>query len=381
MRSVTISGVILLSCVMLSLVIANSSLGYYFERLLAAPIGIQIAGYHLRYSILSWINDGLMAVFFLMVGLEIKREMVKGELASAKKAALPIVAAIGGALTPALIYHLFNQGAQTAGGWGIPMATDIAFALAIISLLGKNVPLSLKIFLAALAIVDDLIAILVIAVFYTHNLHIGSLLIALGLFLILLFFNQIRKQNLLWYLIPGIFIWYFIHQSGIHPTIAGVLIATTVPIALDKRPSPLQKLEHHLQLPVNLIIMPLFALANTNIRFETSMLQDLNTPLGLGIILGLLVGKPIGITLTSWVFVKLKIASLPNMASWSHMLGVGLLAGIGFTMSVFIALLSFKGKPELMSEAKFAILVASTLSAIFGSVLLKSISGRRKPTI
>ncbi len=376
LKSGSAGGVILLFCVVVSLIAANSPLGPHVERLLASEWGIQTEWLHLRYPVLLWINDGLMAVFFLLVGLEIKRELVEGELSSPKKAALPILAAIGGVLVPASIYALFNAGTPTAGGWGIPMATDIAFALAIMTMLGKKVPTSLKIFLAALAIVDDLIAILVIAIFYGTELHAAYLLCALGVFAMLLLFNRMGVKRIGLYLVPGLFIWYFIHHSGIHATIAGVLVAMALPTTPDAKESPLEKLEHLLVKPVNFVIMPLFALANTNIRFQEEMFQGLFTPLGLGIILGLTVGKPVGITLISWISVKLGWCTMPDRASWSQLIGVGFLAGIGFTMSIFIALLSFAGQELLMAEAKFSVLVASLLSGVLGSLLLSRVSSK-----
>ena len=375
-KSGTSGGIILFVCVVISLIIANTSWGPAFENLLATKVGTTFAG--LNYPVLLWINDGLMAIFFLMVGLEIKREMVEGELSSPKKAMLPILAAVGGVVVPAGIYFLLNKGHDTAGGWGIPMATDIAFAIAVITLLGKKVPISLKIFLAALAIVDDLMAILVIAAFYTEEVQLTYLLYALGIFIVLIVFNKLGVKNLLFYIIPGVFIWYFIHHSGIHATIAGVLVAMTLPTTLDATESPLEKLEHALVKPVNFLIMPLFALANTNIHFEKEMLGGLFTPLGMGIVLGLCVGKPLGISLMSWLSVKTGICRLPAGATWAHILGVGMLAGIGFTMSIFIALLSFAGNEFLLSEAKFSVLLASLISGLSGAILLSLNSKRSK---
>ncbi len=378
-QSGSVGGVILLGCVVLSLFIANSPLGPAFERLLSLELGIHTEQIHLRYPVLLWINDGLMAVFFLMVGLEIKRELVNGQLSSPKRAILPILAAVGGVLVPATIYSLFNYHEETAVGWGIPMATDIAFALAIITMLGNRVPLSLKIFLAALAIVDDLIAILVIAVFYNSDLQFINLLLA-GLILAVLFlFNRLGVRKLYMYLIPGLFIWYLIHHSGIHATIAGVLVAMTIPSkSFEGRDSPLIRLEHLLVRPVNFLIMPLFALVNTNIQVEQEMFAGLFTPLGLGIIFGLVVGKPIGISLICWLSVKLGISELPDKASWLQIIGVGMLAGIGFTMSIFIAILSFSGMEHVLAEAKLSILIASLISGILGSVFLILLSNRQK---
>jgi len=365
-RSGQVGGFLLLICVAISLVIANTSAKEGFESLLATKLGFGV----LNYSIIAWINDALMAIFFLLVGLEIKRELVEGELSSLKSAVLPVIAALGGMLVPALIYSIFNTSTATAGGWGIPMATDIAFALAIIAMLGKNIPASLKIFLAALAIVDDLGAILVIAMFYTNQIHIEYLLMAGGILALLVLMNYFGVQRLVFYLIPGIFLWYFIHHSGIHATIAGVLLAFTIPTNETAVLSPLERLEHFLTVPVNYIIMPVFALANTNITFQKEMISGLVSPLGLGIIVGLFAGKTIGVTLFSWLAVKLKWANLPSHAGWKHILGLGMLAGIGFTMSIFISLLSFKDDLHI-SEAKFAILTASVIAGVAGFVFLR----------
>ena len=370
------SGIVLFSCLFLSLVIANSPLGAGFNNFLETQLGFENDAIHLRYPIALWINDGLMAIFFLLVGLEIKREVVEGELSSPKKAILPIICALGGAIVPALIYAFLNGGTPTAAGWGIPMATDIAFALAILSLVSKKVPISLKIFLAALAIVDDLLAILVIAVFYSSELHYMNLVYAAAILGLLFLFNRFGVKNLALYLIPGILIWYFVHHSGIHATIAGVLVALTLPTTADDVESPLEKLEHALTKPVSFLIVPIFALANTNIRFEDGMVEGLFTGLGMGIVLGLVVGKPIGILLISWLSVKLKISQLPDQARWIHILGVGLLAGIGFTMSIFISILSFTD-PLLVQEAKFSILVGSFLSGFLGYMILVYSSKRK----
>ena len=367
-RSGQIGGFLLLICVAISLLIANTASKESFEAFLETKLGFGAV----NYSILAWINDALMAIFFLLVGLEIKRELIEGELSSMKSAALPVIAALGGMLVPAGIYFLFNKNNEAASGWGIPMATDIAFALAIIAMLGKSVPTSLKIFLAALAIVDDLGAILVIAIFYTNQIHFEYLAMAGGILLLLSLMNYFGVKNLFFYLIPGAFLWYFIHHSGIHATIAGVLLAFTIPTNETDVESPLEKLEHFLTVPVNYLIMPIFALANTNITFQKEMLSGLVSPLGLGIIIGLFAGKTIGVTFFSWLAVKLKWADLPTGAGWKHILGLGMLAGIGFTMSIFIALLSFSDELHI-SEAKFAILTASVISGLVGFVFLKSV--------
>ena len=371
------SGIILILCVLLSLLIANSSLGVAFQTLLDTKIGTDI--FQLNYPLSIWINDGLMAIFFLLVGLEIKREIVEGELSTFKSASLPIVAAIGGMVVPALIYYAFNYGTEYANGWAIPMATDIAFSLAIISMLGKRAPLSLKIFLAALAIVDDLGAIMVIAIFYTDQLHWIYLGLSGLMVVILVLLNVFNFKKHIFYVVPGLFLWYFMHHSGIHATIAGVLLAFTIPTNISTTEiSPLEKMEQKLHLPVNFLIMPIFALANTNITFKDGMVDGLFTNFGYGVILGLVLGKIIGINLFSWIFIKLKISGLPDQVSWSQMLGAGLLAGIGFTMSIFIGLLSFKGHPEIQDEAKFAILVASIISGFAGYSLLRYIGKKRE---
>ncbi|KAF2519394.1 Na+/H+ antiporter NhaA [Flavobacterium salilacus subsp. salilacus] len=363
-------GIILLICVVISLTIANTSLADDFTNFLSSQVGYSSASIQLRYPVILWINDGLMAIFFLLVGLEIKREIVEGELSSLRQASLPVLAAIGGVAIPALIYTSFNfSEPDTVHGWGIPMATDIAFALGILSLLGNRVPAGIKIFLAALAIVDDLIAILVIAIFYSNHLDLTYLMYAGGIFLLLIVFNRMKVKHIAFYIIPGMVMWYLIHHSGIHATIAGVLTALTLPTTPDATESPLEKLEHMLAKPVNFLIMPIFAIANTNITFEDGMIEGLNSNLGLGIILGLFLGKPVGIFLMSWLSVKLKIAQLPVGANWTHVLGLGLLGGIGFTMSIFIALLSFDDI-FYQKEAKFAILIASIISGICGYLLL-----------
>lgn len=371
------SGVLLIFCVFFALIIANSSLGTGFQQILDYQLGFE--NVDLKYPLSIWINDGLMAVFFLLVGLEIKRELVEGELSSFKNASLPIFAAIGGMVVPAVIYSIFNSGTEYSNGWGIPMATDIAFSLAIISMLGKKVPVSLKIFLTALAIVDDLGAILVIAIFYTEQIHWIYLLLSVGIVAVLFILNFLKVTKLIFYIIPGIFLWYFLHHSGIHATIAGVLLALSIPTNVSKiKISPLEKLEHTLHFPVSFIIMPIFALTNTNITFNSGMVDGLFNSLGLGIIGGLVLGKLIGINLFSLIAVKLKISALPQRSSWSQMLGVGLLAGIGFTMSIFIALLSFKHEVDFQDEAKFAILIASFIAAISGYVILNLSSKKRR---
>ncbi|MDR3024860.1 Na+/H+ antiporter NhaA [Chryseobacterium sp.] len=373
------SGIILIFCVLVSLLIANSSAAENFQHFLDKEVGTHIFG--LEYPVSIWINDGLMAVFFLLVGLEIKRELVEGELSSFKNASLPIFAAVGGMLVPAVIYSIFNTGTEYSNGWGIPMATDIAFSLAIISMLGKKIPNSIKIFLAALAIVDDLGAILVIAIFYTEQIHWSYLLLSFGVTALLFILNFLKVTKTIFYIIPGLFLWYFLHHSGIHATIAGVLLAFSIPTnASNVEISPLEKLEHQLHIPVSFLIMPIFALTNTNITFSSEMVSGVTSTLGLGIICGLVLGKLIGINLFSLIAIKLKLSSLPQNSNWLQMIGVGLLAGIGFTMSIFIALLSFKGEIPIQDEAKFAILIASFIAAIAGFTIL-SISSKENPEL
>lgn len=373
------SGIILIFCVLISLLIANSSVAGSFQNFLDKEVGTHL--FDLNYPVSIWINDGLMAVFFLLVGLEIKRELVEGELSSFKNASLPIFAAVGGMLVPAVIYSIFNSGTEYSNGWGIPMATDIAFSLAIISMLGKKIPNSIKIFLAALAIVDDLGAILVIAIFYTDQIHWIYLLLSFAVTALLFILNFLKVTRTIFYIIPGLFLWYFLHHSGIHATIAGVLLAFSIPTnASNVEISPLEKLEHQLHIPVSFLIMPIFALTNTNITFSSEMVAGVTSTLGLGIIFGLVLGKLIGINLFSLIAIKLKLSSLPQNSNWTQMIGVGLLAGIGFTMSIFIALLSFKGEIVIQDEAKFAILIASFIAAILGFTILSlSSKGNMEP--
>ena len=360
------SGILLVFCVLISLMIANSSASAGFQSFLDQSWG--------PYSVSVWINDGLMAVFFLLVGLEIKRELLDGELSNFKNASLPIFAAIGGMLVPAAIFTLFNHGTEYSKGWAIPMATDIAFSLAIISMLGKSVPSAVKVFLAALAIVDDLGAIVVIAIFYTDEIHWNYLLYSGIIVAILAVLNFLKVKKHIFYLIPGCALWYFMHHSGIHATIAGVILAFCIPAskADNEEASPLEKLEHFLHIPVSYAIMPIFALANTNITFKAGMVDGLFSNFGYGIVFGLILGKLIGINLFSFIAIKLKISSLPDKSRWVHMIGAGLLAGIGFTMSIFIALLSYKDNQDLQDSAKFAILTASVLAGFLGYLLLKS---------
>ncbi len=365
------SGIVLIVFVLVSLLIANSSLSNEFQNLLDSKFGF--ADFHLYYPVSVWINDGFMAVFFLLVGLEIKRELLEGELSEIKKASLPIFAAVGGMLVPALIYFSFNHNTDFKNGWAIPMATDIAFSLAIVSLLGKSVPNSLKIFLSALAIVDDLGAILVIALFYTDQIHWTSLGICGVITILLIILNKLGVKNWVLYLIPGLFLWYFMHHSGIHATIAGVILAFTIPTNISETEiSPLEKLEQKVHIPVHFLIMPLFALANTNITFQKEIFAGFINSLSLGIIGGLFLGKVLGINLFCWLSIKLKWAELPASSGWREMIGVGFLAGIGFTMSIFVSLLAFPNEIEIQNISKICIIIASFMSGITAYILLKS---------
>ncbi len=359
------SGIVLIACTVLSLLIANSAWGAGYIHFWETSIG--------PYSLEFWINDGLMAIFFLMVGLEIERELYIGELSSPRQATLPIVAALGGMLVPAAIHFAFNQGLPTAGGFGIPMATDIAFALGILSLAGKSVPLALKIFLTALAIIDDLGAILVIAIFYTNELSLIDLSIALGIFLGLFILGKLGVRRLIFYLIPGVFMWHFLHESGIHATISGVLLAFAIPFGGTGTDSPSYRLQHALHFPVAFIIVPLFALANTGILLEPQFYNSLLSMNSLGILGGLFLGKPLGILTFCWLSVRFGLAHLPNQVNWKQLLGAGMLAGIGFTMSIFITLLAF-ADGQTVNHSKIAILVASLFSALVGLLYLRRVN-------
>ena len=357
------SGGLVLVCVtLISLFISNSIwqtdyLAFWDQR----------AG---EQNITGWINDGLMAIFFLYIGLELEEEIYIGQLSSFKKASLPIFAALGGMLLPAGLYLLLNSGSGTQSGAGIPMATDIAFALGILSLLGKRVPASLRIFLTALAVMDDLGAILIIAVFYTGSLSFLNLFIALGILLILIFFNRLGVKHILPYLAGGLAMWYFMHHSGVHATISGVLLAMVIPFGKGDQYSPSARMKHFLHKPVTFFILPLFAMANTCIVISELWYQDLFQVSSSGILLGLVIGKPIGILLLSYLGVLTGYCALPKDLSWKNILGAGMLGGIGFTMSIFITLLAYSD-PALVNSSKIAILMASFLAGTFGFVFLK----------
>lgn len=409
-------GILLIIVTVIALAWANSPYAESYHHLWHTYVKIDVGGIGLNYSLHHWINDGLMVIFFFVVGLEIKRELLVGELSTAKKAALPIAAALGGMIFPALIYTIFNIGSESASGWGIPMATDIAFVVGILALLGNRVPIALKIFILALAIVDDLGAVLVIAIFYTSNISLTSLFIAAGLIILLIGMNKMGVRSLLIYTFVGIALWLAFLKSGVHATVAGVLFAFTIPVSsrintikfkneieslakdfdnagehgedvltnsermsivdkiennCEKILTPLQRFEHGLHPWVSFFIMPFFALANAGVTIGSGLSSALTHPVSIGIILGLFIGKQIGIFGFSYLAVKLKLASEPEGVSWKKIYGASVLAGIGFTMSLFIANLAFNS-PELLNISKVGILSGSLLSGIFGFTILKS---------
>lgn len=364
-HSQTSGGITLIFCTLFSLIVANSMFADSYQSL-----------WHLDlfgHSFAHWINDGLMAIFFFLIGLELKREMLIGELSNVKKAILPIFAAVGGMLLPAGIFAALNYGTDTIHGFGIPMATDIAFAVAVITMLGKRVPMSLKVFLTALAVIDDLGAILMIALFYPNPelpFDITQFGIAMGVLALLFGLNRMKVNSIIPYIIGGIIVWWFMLHSGIHATIAGVLVAFTIPFNKDQSKSLCAKAEHFLHLPVAFIILPLFALANTAITIDGGGFSHFSFPLAAGIFLGLVVGKPIGVTLATFIAVKLGLSELPTAVNFKRVFGAGMLAGIGFTMSIFVSILAFKD-PDYVNEAKLMILVASVAAAVFGFFYLK----------
>jgi len=415
----TTTGLVLMCMTILALLLANSPLYDSYSHFFHTYIKFTVGSWELKYSLHHWINDGLMATFFFIIGLEIKREVTAGELANIKAAMLPILAAIGGMVVPAMIYLSINGGGPGANGWGIPMATDIAFAISALVLLGRRVPTALVTFLVALAIVDDLGAVLVIALFYTETINLIPLGLSGAMFLLLIAFNRFGIHMILPYFIVGLFLWVFMLESGVHATIAGVLAALAIPSKPKKAPAsfaedtkklideydkypvtedhimhekqkailtnikdridevgtPAARLEHTLHLPVALIIIPLFALANAGIKIDFSSIgSTILEPVSLGIIGGLIFGKVIGIFGISWLAIKLKIAKLPENSTMSQVFGVSFLAGIGFTMSIFVADLAFVGHPEFVFQAKVGILSASLFAGLFGYLWLRTIS-------
>ena len=368
------SGLVLLFSAAIALIISNGSYADVYFDALQKYFKIGFGNFVLKLTVLHWINDVLMTIFFFLVSLEIKREMVQGELSNPKQALLPIIAAVGGMLVPALIYVFINiNSPDTIKGWAIPSATDIAFSLGVLSLLGKRVPLSLKIFLTALAIIDDLGAIVIIAFFYSGNIQV-TYLILMGLALVvLIFFNRFNVKIFLPYLIVGILLWDFTHQSGIHATISGVLLALLIPHnTKEKSKSLLLKLEHSIAPYVAFGIMPLFAFANAGVSLEGLGLSTLLNPVPLGIVCGLFFGKQIGVFFFSYVSVKIGLAQMPNQSTWTNLYAVGILTGIGFTMSLFVGNLAFADAKSNLDGVKIGVLVGSLLSTLVGYFLLKA---------
>ena len=366
------SGLILLIAAIFALIISNSNLSNLYFSTLNKYLFVGINNFGLKLSVIHWINDALMAIFFFFVTLEIKREFLQGELSDIKQALLPIIAAVGGMLVPALIYVYINLGDSiTLNGWAIPSATDIAFSLGVLSLLGKRVPLSLKVFLTALAIIDDLGAIVIIALFYSGDLSIKYLSLMLLAFIALLVINKFNIKKFLPYLVVGLFLWDFTHNSGIHATIAGVLLAITIPHRKKEKDfSLLIKIEHSISPYVAFGIMPLFAFANAGVSLEGLSLRSLLDKVPLGILLGLFIGKQLGVFVFSYISIKLKVAQMPNNSNWLNLYGVGVLTGIGFTMSLFVGNLAFVENIHYMDGVKIGVLAGSLLSTLFGYFLI-----------
>ena len=366
------SGLVLLFSAIIALVISNSELSNLYFNTLEKYLFIGINNFGIKLSVLHWINDALMAIFFFFVTLEIKREFLQGELSNIKQAMLPIIGAVGGMLVPALFYIFINYGnSETIVGWAIPSATDIAFSLGVLSLLGSRVPISLKVFLTALAIIDDLGAIVIIALFYSGDLSIKYLSLMLIAFIILLILNKFNVKKFLPYLIVGLFLWEFTHQSGVHATIAGVLLACTIPHRKKEKDfSLLIKLEHAISPYVAFGIMPLFAFANAGVSLEGLTFASLLNKVPLGILLGLFVGKQLGVFVFSYISIKLKFAQMPTNSNWINFYAVGVLTGIGFTMSLFVGNLAFVDSMKYMDGVKIGVLSGSLLSTVFGYLLL-----------
>ncbi len=354
------AGVFLMICSIVALILANSPLSDAYFGWWKTYLGPLNLGH--------WINDGLMAIFFLLIGLELKREVYVGELSDLKNATLPIVAALGGIAVPALIHFAFNKGLPTQSGFAIPMATDIAFVLSVLALVGNRVPISLKIFLTAVAVIDDLCAIIVIALFYTADLNLMYLAAAGGTAVLLVVINRLRVMSLIPYLLLGAVMWFFMLESGIHATIAGVVLAFAFPFrsTIEGREPPMARLEHALHKPVAFAILPIFAFANAGIAIGGGAVEGLLSPNGLGIMLGLLAGKIVGVCLLSFLAVKAGLCSLPGAVRWKHVLGAGWLTGIGFTMSIFITNLAFENNDALINVSKMAILLASFAAGLIG---------------
>lgn len=371
------SGIVLLICTVVALILANSTLGASYLEFWHIKAGFAFGDFQVKYSLEHWVNDGLMAIFFLLIGLEIERELYIGELASIKNALLPVIAAVGGMLTPALFYLLLTFNSEARSGFGIPMATDIAFALGALSLLGSRVPGSLKVFLTALAIIDDLGAILVIVFFYAEGFSLLYLALALGLFGLLIVLNRAGVNSLYFYLIPGVVMWYLFLQSGVHATIAGVLLAFAIPFRDGGEHSPSYQLQHFLHKPVAFLVMPIFALVNTGVTFAGLSVAGLLKPNVFGILAGLLLGKPLGIIGATLLAMRLRWAKLPEGVSVRQLVGLGCLGGIGFTMSIFITLLAFDD-PLFTQSSKIAIMVASLVAGVLGFLILRFEPARLK---
>ena len=363
-ESEKVGGNLLIACTLCSIVLANSSLGHDYLGLWATQV--------LGLSLEHWVNDALMAIFFLLVGLELERELYAGELSDFKKALLPLAGALGGMLVPALVHYLLNAGTPTQAGFGIPMATDIAFALGVLSMLGNRVPPALKVFVVAFAVIDDLGAIVIIAVFYTANLSLAYLLGALAIWAVLVVLNRCRIMSLPVYLVGGALMWVCLLNSGVHATLAGVMLAFAIPFRAKEagQASLSHRLENALHKPVAFFVLPVFALANTGVVISSGWMDGLLNPNALGIAAGLLLGKPLGVVLACWGAVFLGLCRLPEAVGWRHMLGAGILGGIGFTMSIFITNLAFVGQPEIINLSKMAILLASLMAGIFGFLCL-----------
>ena len=366
------SGLVLLFAAIIALIVSNSNLSHLYFTTLNKYLFFGINNFGIKLSVLHWINDVLMAVFFFFVTLEIKREFIQGELSNVKQALLPIIGAIGGMLVPALIYVFINFGNyETLNGWAIPSATDIAFSLGVLSLLGSRVPISLKVFLTALAIIDDLGAIVIIAIFYSGDLNIKYLSLMLLAFIILLTLNKFNVRKFIPYLIVGLFLWEFTHQSGIHATISGVLLAITIPHRKKEKDfSLLIKLEHTISPYVAFGIMPIFAFANAGVSLEGLSFSSLLDKVPLGILFGLFIGKQLGVFIFSYISIKLKLAQMPNNSNWMNFYAVGILTGIGFTMSLFVGNLAFVENVKYIDGVKIGVLTGSLLSTVFGYILL-----------
>ena len=367
------SGIILILAALLAIGLANSALAEHYQSFLNTQVQVRIAALDINKPLLLWINDGFMALFFLLVGLEVKREMLEGALSSRVQATFPAIAAVGGMLAPALIYAFFNyEDEVTRAGWAIPAATDIAFALGVMALLGKRVPTSLKVFLLALAIMDDLGVIIIIALFYTQQLSLTALAVGIVATLTLLWMNSRGEDRIGLYMLVGLVLWVAVLKSGVHATLAGVIVGFMIPISGKRYASPLKHLEHVLHPWSAYLILPLFAFANAGVSLDGIQLSDLLSPVPMGIILGLFIGKPLGIFTISWLSVKLGIAQLPSGVNFKQIFAVSILCGIGFTMSMFIASLAFEhGGLDYGSYSRLGILVGSTLAAVIGFIALR----------